>query len=125
MACVENVNYAIIINGIPSHFFQAERGFHGGSPLSPLLVILAMNSLSIHINKVVTENRCRLVKICRNNFISHNLFVDDVLIFVMLCRISWIFLNDILERFQRASGLIINKAKSTLFHNDVNMELVN
>jgi len=42
----------------------------------------------------------------------------------MLCRVLWICLNDILERFQRASGLIINKAKSTLFHNDVNMELV-
>jgi len=125
MACVENVNYAVIINGIPSHFFQVERGLRQGCPLSPLLFILAMNSLSIHINKVVTENRCRPIMICRNNFISHILFVDDVLIFAMLCRISWICLSDILERFQRASGLIINKAKSTLFHNDVNMELVN
>lgn len=78
-----------------------------------------MNSLSIHINKVIAENRRKPIKICRHNFISHNLFVDDVLLFAMLCRISWTCLKDILERFQRASGLIINKAKSTLFHNDV------
>lgn len=63
MACVENVNYMVIINGIPSHFFQAERGLRQGCPLSPLLFILAMNSLSIHINKAVSENRCRPVKI--------------------------------------------------------------
>eukprot|EP00253_Pinus_taeda_P001784 PITA_01784 len=124
MSCVENVNYAVIINGMPSPFFPAERGLRQGCPLSPLLFILAMNSLSLHINKVLSENRCRPVKICRDNFISHNLFFDDVFIFAMLCRVSWICLNDILNRFQRATGLQINKAKSTLFHNDINMEMV-
>lgn len=90
MECIENVYYAVIINGIPSHFFQAERGLRQGCPLSPLLFILAMNSVSIHINKEVVENRCTPIKICRNKFISHNLFVDDVLIFAMIFRISWI-----------------------------------
>lgn len=51
MACIENVDYAVIINDIPSHFFQAERG----CPLLPLLFILAMNSLRIHINKAVAD----------------------------------------------------------------------
>jgi len=83
-----------------------------------------MNSLSLHINKAVAEKRCRPVQICRDIYLSHNLFVDDVLIFAMLCRASWICLNEILNRFQRATGLFINKGKSTLFHNDTNMAMV-
>jgi len=109
MACVENVHYIVIINGIPSPFFLAERGLRQGFPLSPLLFILAMNSLSLHINRAVYENRCRPVKICRNNYISHNLFFGDVLIFAMICRVSWTCLNNILNRFQSATGLQINK----------------
>lgn len=53
MACVEGVNYAIIINGIPSYFFPIARGLHQGCPLLPLIFILAMNTLSLHINKAV------------------------------------------------------------------------
>lgn len=123
-ACIENANYSIIINGIPTPFFSAERGLRQGCPLSPLLFILAMNSLSLHIKKVVSENTCRPVKICRNNFVSHNLFVDDVLIFAILCRITWQCLFNILNRFQRATGLHINKSKSIIYHNNANMELV-
>lgn len=35
MACVEKVNYVVIINGIPSPFFLATRGLRQGCPLSP------------------------------------------------------------------------------------------
>jgi len=88
MACIENVNYAVIINGFPSPFFRAERGLRQGCPLSPLLFILAMNSMSTHINKPVDEKMYDLIKICKHIFISHNLFVDDVLLFAMLSRAS-------------------------------------
>lgn len=55
MACIENANLSVIINGIPTPFFQAERGIRQGCPLSPLLFILVINSLSAHINKAVKE----------------------------------------------------------------------
>ncbi len=89
MACVEPVDYAIIIHGIPSPFFRAERGLRQGCSLSPLLFILAIKSLSLHINKAVHENWCRPLKICRNISISHNLFVDDIILFGLLCRVTW------------------------------------
>lgn len=84
MACVENVKYVVIINGIPSSFFQAERGLRQGCPLSPLLFILMMDTLSNQIKKVVTEQRCKPIKICKDISLSHNLFVYDVLFFAML-----------------------------------------
>lgn len=118
MACVENVKYAVIVNGIPTNFFKAERGLRQGCPLSPLLFILVMDTLSNQIRKAVSDQRCRPVRICKDIFLSHNLFVDDVLIFAMLCRASWDCLHEILIKFQSASGLVINKVKSMLYHND-------
>lgn len=44
--------------------------------------------------------------------------------FAMLCRATWNCLNDILEKFQTASGLVINRDKSMLYHNESNMETV-
>lgn len=119
MACVEKVNYAIIINEIPSSFFLASRGLHQGCPLSPLLFILAMNSLSLHINKAVKENRCHLLKICKKISISHNLFVDDIIMFGILCRLAWLCFYEILNNFQRATRLQINSTKSVIYHNDI------
>jgi len=42
----------------------------------------------------------------------------------MLCRASWACINDILLRFQKATGLFINKEKSFLYHNDVGLDIV-
>eukprot|EP00253_Pinus_taeda_P006944 PITA_06944 len=90
LACIMNVNYAVIVNGFPTHFFQAKIGLRQGCPLSPLLFILIMNTLSLHINKAVADKIIRAIRICRHNFISHNIFVDDVLLFAMLCKTSWV-----------------------------------
>eukprot|EP00253_Pinus_taeda_P003310 PITA_03310 len=124
MACVELVNFSVIINGIPSPFFAASRGLRQGCPLSPLLFILAMNTLSLHINKAVEEARVRPLKLCRGISISHNLFVDDIIIFGMLCKLSWSCYFDILAKFQRATGLNINLEKPGFFHNDSDLVLI-
>lgn len=122
MAYIEQVNYVVIVNGIPTAFFLASRGLRQRCPLSPLLFILAMNSLSLHINKVVEENRCSPLKICRNISISHNLFVDDVILFDIFFRITWMCYFDILLNFQMASGLQVNGSKSVIYHSDIDQE---
>lgn len=119
MEYVEKVNYAVIINGIPSSFFPTSRGLSQGCPLSPLLFILAMNTLSLHINKAIKESRCHPLKICRSISISHNLFVDDIIMFGILCRLTWLCLYEILKKFQRETGLQKNYAKSVIYHNDI------
>lgn len=82
-----------------------------------------MNTLSSQINRAVSEGRCRPVKICKDISLSHNLFADDILIFAMLCKSSRVCLNVIFHKFRSATGLIINKDKSTLFHNGTNPAL--
>eukprot|EP00253_Pinus_taeda_P035371 PITA_35371 len=125
MACIEKVNYAININGIPSPYFHAERGLRQGCPLAPIIFILAMNTLSLHICKAVDEHRCIPIKISRHISLSHNLFVDDVLLCAMLQQSSWDCLFDILNNFQKATGLVINKSKSILYYNGAYMDLIN
>jgi len=123
MACYENVKYAVLINGIPSSFFQAERGLRQGCPLSPLLFIIAINSLSLLINQAVEKKEYAPIRIYKNIHISHNLFVDVLLLFAMLYKSTWICIKSILDRFQTATGLAINKSKSILFHNGTDENL--
>jgi len=123
MARIENINYAVLINGCPSPFFRVERGLRQGCPLSPLLFILAIDALSLHINRAVAVKEYIPVKICKQIYISHNLFVDDVLLFAMLSKVTWLCIKSIMDRFQKASGLAINKAKSILYHNGTNETL--
>ena len=46
MGCVSSSCFAVLVNGSPSDFFLASRGLRQGCPLSPLLFILIMESLS-------------------------------------------------------------------------------
>eukprot|EP00253_Pinus_taeda_P009779 PITA_09779 len=125
MACIEGINYAININGIPTPFFTAERGLRQGCPLAPIIFILAMNSLSLHINNAVDNRRCSPIRISRHISLSHNLFVDDILLCAMLQQQSWQYLFDIISNFQKATGLIINKHKSKLYYNGTQSDLIN
>jgi len=88
MAYVDNVNYAVIINGYPTRFFWAGRGLRQGCSLSPLVFILVMDCLSLYIKKVVLEDQFQPLKMGNNINISHNLFVDEILIMGMLCHTS-------------------------------------
>ena len=88
MACVDNVNYDVIINGYPSKIFWAGRGLQQGCSLSPLLFILVMDCLSLHIKIMVLEDQFQPLKMGNNIKISHNLFVDDILMMGMLCHFS-------------------------------------
>lgn len=122
MASVKGVNFAILINGYPTSFFSAERGLRQGCSLSPLLFILVMDTLNLQINKALSSGNIDSLSISRGNSITHNLFVDDVLLFAMLCRHTWLFMHGLLLSFQKATGLIINLEKSSFHFDNVKME---
>jgi len=83
-----------------------------------------MNTLSLHINKAVEYSRASPLKICRGISISHNLFVDDIILFGMLCKNTWACFFVILDNFQKATGLKINSEKSAFFHNSSSQEMI-
>jgi len=44
------VKFSILVNGISTGFFQSSRGIRQGDPLSPLLFVVVMESLSRMLN---------------------------------------------------------------------------
>lgn len=119
MACVQDINFSILINGYLTIFFRAEKGLRQGCSLSPILFILAMDSLSLHIKRAVVAGKVGPLAISRGNLHTHNLFVDDVLLFARLCRKTWQYLHVIFLSFQKATSLSINEGKSSFYFGKV------
>eukprot|EP00253_Pinus_taeda_P006494 PITA_06494 len=114
LGCISNVSYAILINGATSSFFKGQRGLRQGCPLSPLLFLLVAEGLSQLIHKARREGKVKGIEVATNLFISHLLFVDDILIFTSIEQIEIKELKIILELFMKATGMQINYRKSQL-----------
>ena len=86
MSCITTVRYAVIINGIPTPFFGAERGLRQGCALSPLIFILIMDGFNCIMHKVVQQGYTKGFSFSDTVSCSHSLFVDDILLFGYLKR---------------------------------------
>ena len=105
MGCLTSVNFAILINGSPSHFFIASRGIRKGSPLSPLLFILVIEGLNLLLNDARLKGRIRGIQISANVTLTHLLFVDDVILFGFVTIDEWRDFDILLDTFSVASGM--------------------
>lgn len=123
MGCVCNTSMAIIINGVATVFFKPGRGLRQGCAPSPLLFILIMDSLSNKINLAVSRGIIRGDCISYLKEISHNFFVDDVLLFGMLIKEVWQTFHYIFSKFCMASGMEANYGKSCIYHGEDGKDL--
>jgi hypothetical protein len=114
MTCVSSANFAVLINGEATRFFNCERGLRQGCPLSPYLFILIMEGLSLLLTKSFSENRISGIKVSNLVKIFHLMFVDDILLLSKADLAEWLVILDILQHFCSVSGLSINPAKSTV-----------
>ena len=125
MTCLTSVNFALLINGSPSHFFTASRGIRQGCPLSPLLFILVIEGLSLLIDDARRHGLVKGIKISKHLSLTHLLFVDDVILFGFGSCEEWMAFKVLLDTFCEASGMLINSEKSCFLFNNVDDESIN
>eukprot|EP00253_Pinus_taeda_P033090 PITA_33090 len=114
MSCITDVSYNVLLNGEATSLFTSERGLRQGCPLSPLLFLLIMEGLSRLITSARDRNQIIGINISDNFYLTHLLFVDDILIFLNGCIGDTTTLQNIFALFQQATGMMINESKSTI-----------
>eukprot|EP00253_Pinus_taeda_P006660 PITA_06660 len=114
MAYITSPTFSILINGSASHFFHSERGLRQGCPLSPLLFLLVMEALSQLIISAKRDGSIRGLKIIDECYLTHLLFVDDVLILLDGSIQDTSTFIRILGLFSHATGMEVNRLKSTI-----------
>eukprot|EP00253_Pinus_taeda_P030228 PITA_30228 len=114
MGCISSVSFAVLINGSASSFFNSQRGLRQGCPLSPLLFLLVVEGLSRLIHKARREGKVKGIEVAINLFISHLLFVDDILIFTNGSSNEIKEYKSIFDLFMKATGMEINTRKSQI-----------
>lgn len=112
-ATYESASSAVLINGRMSSSFLLARSVRQGCPLSPLLFIIAIDSLSRIIEEDTASGLLQGVHIPEAHVhISHSLFADDLTMFL---RAEMRFINHckaLFQSFGLASGLFVEWTKT-------------
>jgi hypothetical protein len=110
------VRFSILVNGIPSGFFNSSRGLRQGDPLSPLLFVVVMEALSWMLIAALDQGNLTGFSVGSREIealvVNHLLFADDTLIFYGAQEEQIRHLRCIFLCFEAASGLRINVGKS-------------
>lgn len=115
MKCVTTVSYSVLINGSPKGFIQPWRGIRQGDPMSPYLFILCAEVLSHMMTKAATQRHIQGLKICNQGTpITHLLFADDSLFFLLANDKSCKTIKKILSMYEKVSGQAVNLRKSSI-----------
>ncbi|KAL0400085.1 UNVERIFIED_CONTAM: putative mitochondrial protein [Sesamum radiatum] len=115
IGCVTSVTFSFLLNGEQFGFLRLERGLRQGDPLSPYLFLLCVESFSSLIKEAELAGHLQGVAVSRRaSRISHLLFADDTLIFCQATADAFSCIQQILQSFERASGLQINIHKSAV-----------
>jgi len=93
--------------------FTCSRGLRQGDPISPLLFVFVIESLSRVIFAVVNGGLLEGFTV-GNTSVSHLLFADDTLIFCSACPAQLSHLRSLFLLFEAVSRLKVNLAKSKL-----------
>ena len=113
---ISSISYSILVNGEPHGDIKPTRGLRHGNPLSPYLFLLVSEGLNGLIEQAVGVGDVRGFSLCCNGpQISHLFFADDTLLF---CRVELREIQTIqnmLRKYELASGQKINQGKTTLF----------
>ncbi|XP_042962354.1 uncharacterized protein LOC122296618 [Carya illinoinensis] len=94
------------------------RGLRQGDPLSPYLFLICGESLSNILNSYEKQRLTRGVQVIRGGTsINHLLFADDCILFGRAKLEEWGRIQELLKKYERASGQFLNKEKTSVFFN--------
>eukprot|EP00253_Pinus_taeda_P019452 PITA_19452 len=124
MSCVSSSSIAVLINGAASNFFNPERGLRQGCPLSPLLFLLAAKGISLMIHDAKRQGTLKGIEVAENLWVTHLLFVDDIIMFSNGSLEDCKTIKRILDLFLKAIGLCINERKSSLTSSGLSEDMV-
>ena len=115
MKCVTTVSYQIKVNGEYTERIHPQRGLRQGDPLSPYLFIMCVEGLSAMFQKAEMEEKIKGIKICHSApRVNQLFFADDSLILLRASQSDANELRRILNVYERASGQVINRSKSSI-----------
>ncbi|GJS69334.1 C2 calcium/lipid-binding domain-containing protein CaLB [Tanacetum coccineum] len=116
LACLRSGYTSVLINGSPTPEFKLKRGLRQGNPLSPLLLILAVEALNVSLLDARKNNLFRGVEVGIDKIhISHLQYADDALIMGEWSLSNAKNFSTILSCFHLASGLKVNFNKSIFY----------
>lgn len=122
--CFPQCQFSILINDSTSAFFRPGRGLRQGCPLSPLLFLVVAEGLSRALMYAKRSGSFRGIKIGGSLYLSHLLFVDDLILFCDGSRSNTEKLKDILDLYSIATGMKINVGESTVSFSGVDEDNV-
>ncbi|XP_028068962.1 uncharacterized protein LOC114271546, partial [Camellia sinensis] len=115
---MNNLGFArvsVLVNGSPTEEFQPQKGLRQGDPLSPLLFIIAAESLNLLLARAVEKGLFRGALVGGNGLrISHLQFADDTIVFCEGDQEEVLNIKRVLRCFAVMSGLKINYHKSAV-----------
>jgi hypothetical protein len=115
MRCVSSVNYRIKVNGDYTETVTPQRGLRQGDPLSSYLFIICAKGLSAMLQRAERDGKIVGIKVCRAApSVNHLFFADDSLILMRARNEEAMELKRVLEVYERVSGQMINKDKSSV-----------
>jgi len=79
--CIASPRFSIMLTCSSTKFFSSNRRVRQGDYLSLNTFVLVMKVLSIYMNLAVAGGKIKLIKRGGNQYTSHLLFVDDMLLF--------------------------------------------
>ena len=81
MGYLDLFSFVVMMNGFPSGFFNASIDLRKRCPLSFFIFLLVAEGLSMLIKDAKRKGDLKGIRISKSFYISHLLFVDDILIF--------------------------------------------